>query len=86
MDEGRESGESLVNDRAKQPPCSKCGCTNHTLNKCVSRKHADGTMLHNVGEIEDVEYKMNNKVSIKVVTKNGDLCCHIGGLSNIHPT
>jgi hypothetical protein len=49
MGEGKESGERPVNDGAKHPSCSRCGHTNHTLDKCVARTHTDGTMLHNMG-------------------------------------
>ena len=75
----------MVNDGAKYPPRSRCGHTNHTLDKCVARKHADGTMLHNVGEIDEVEYEMNNEVSTEIATKNGDLCCDTEGLMFTQP-
>jgi hypothetical protein len=62
MGEDGESGEMLVNDGAKHQLCSRWGRTNHTLDKYISRKHSNITMLHNMGEIDKVEYEMNNEV------------------------
>ena len=36
--------------------------------------------MHRVGEIDEVNYEMNNEVSTEVATKNGYLCCHIKDL------
>ena len=47
-----------------------CACNSHTLNKFVSQKHNNGTLLHNVEEIEEVKYEMNNEVSTGVATKH----------------
>ena len=41
LGEVKESGDALLNDGAKHPPCSRCGRTNHTLDKCIARKHED---------------------------------------------
>ena len=59
---GEESREYLVNAGATHLPYSRCSCTNHSFDKCVARKYADGTMLHNMGKIKEVEYEMNNEV------------------------
>ena len=72
MGNDEERGEALVNDGAKHPPCNRCGRTNHTLDKCVARKHAYGTMLHNMGSIDEVECDINNEVNIF----NDDLQCN----------
>ena len=63
MGEEGEGGETLANVRVKHPPCSRCGCINHTFGKCVVKTHANGTMLHTLGEIVEVEYDINNDVS-----------------------
>ena len=58
-----EDGEVLVNDGAKRPKCSRCGCNSHTVDKCTAKYRDDGTMLHNMGEVEEVDYEINNEVS-----------------------
>ena len=80
-----ENGEALMNVGAKYPPCSRCGHTNHIMGKYFAKKHADGTMLHNLGEIEEVEHEINNEVSTEMTTKNGDLCCHDNALMFVQP-
>jgi hypothetical protein len=42
-------------------------------------------MLHRVGEIDEVNYEMNNEVSTEVATKNGYLCCPIEDLLFTQP-
>ena len=65
-----EDGEVLVNDGAKRPKCSRCGCNSHTVDKCTAKYRDDGTMLHNMGEVEEVDYEVNNEVSIDMTTNN----------------
>ena len=48
---GEEDGEALINDGAKRPKCSRCGCNSHTVDKCTAKYRDDGTMLHNMGEV-----------------------------------
>ena len=69
MGEDRKSEEALVNDKEKYPPSSRCGGTNHTLDKYAARKYAIGTLLHNMGVIEEVEYEMNSEVSTDIATQ-----------------
>ena len=80
-----ENGEALMNVGAKYPPCSRCGHTNHIMGKYFAKKHADGTMLHNLGEIEEVEHEINNEVSTEMTTKHDDPCCHGDALIFIQP-
>ena len=47
-----EQGDALVND-GEFPPCPRCGRTNHPISKCRAKYHADGTVLHVMGSIED---------------------------------
>ena len=51
-DDKNEQGDVMVND-GEFPPCSRCGRTNHPLSKCRARYHADGTVLHVMGSIDD---------------------------------
>jgi hypothetical protein len=80
MGEDGEIGKALVNDGSKQPPCRRCGRTNHILDKCIARRHADRTMLHNMGDIDKTEYEMKNEGSTEISTKNGDLYCNNEGI------
>ena len=66
---GEENGEALVNDGAKHPPCSRCGCTNHTVELWFAKNRGDGKMLHNLGEVEEVEYEINNAVSTEMTVQ-----------------
>ena len=58
-----EDGEAPVNDGAKRPKCSRYGRNSHAVEKCTDKYRDDGTMLHNMGEVEEVDYNINNKVS-----------------------
>ena len=49
-----EHGDTLVNE-GQNTPCPRCGRTNHTLDKCRANFHADGTILHIMGSIEDID-------------------------------
>ena len=42
-------------------------------------------MLHNVGEIEKVEYETNNKVNTEITTKNGEFPRHDDALMFVQP-
>ena len=35
--------------------CSRCGRDNHTLDKCHATKHANGTMLHTMGSLDEAD-------------------------------
>ena len=76
MEEIGTSGETLVNEGATPPPCSRHICTNHRLDKCVSQKHANRTILHNVREIDKVDYNINSEISTEIATKSVDLYCN----------
>ena len=73
---GEDNGESLVNDRTKHPPCRRCGRTNHIVDKYYAKKHDDGTMVHSVEYIGEVEHEINNEVSTEMTTKNGEMFFH----------
>ena len=45
-----------------------------------AKYHNDGTVLHTMGEIKEMEYETNNEVSTEMTTNNGDVCCHDGAL------
>ena len=60
---GENNGEALVNDGTKRTSCSRYGCINHIVDKCYAKKHDDGTMLHKLGEMKEVESERNNEVS-----------------------
>ena len=87
-------GEALVNDGAKRPKCSRCGRNSHTVDKCTAKYQDDGTMLHNMGEVEAVDYEINNEVSAEMAnnevstemsTNHEDPCCHGDALRFIQP-
>ena len=40
------------------------------MDKCTAKYRDDGTMLHNMGEAEDVDYKINNEVSTEMTNNN----------------
>ena len=67
---GEVNREVLVNHRAKHPPCSRCDRTSHKVNKCLIKKHNDGTMLHSVGEIEEADYEIDSEVSTEMTTNS----------------
>ena len=71
---GEEDVEALVNDRAKCQKYSSCGRSNNTEEKCPARYHNDGTMLHNMEEIKEVDYDINSEVSTAMSTKHEDPC------------
>ena len=71
-----ENEEALVNEGANYQPYSRCGHTNHLVDKYWDKEHNDGTLLHNMGEIEEVKHETDNEVSTEMTTKTGDLCCH----------
>ena len=65
--------------------CIRCGCNSHTVNKCTAKYRDDETMLHNMGEVKEVDYEINNAVSTEMTTNNEvsaemttneDPCCH----------
>ncbi len=51
--DGDEEGDALVNDGEGKGKgdCSRCGRPGHTVDKCFSKKHVDGTVLHIMGEV-----------------------------------
>ena len=51
----------MVNSGSKHPPCSRCGRGNHALDKCVARKHVDGTVLNTMGTMNEVDYERNGE-------------------------
>ena len=53
--------EPLVNDRAKRPKCSRCGRNSHTVNKCTAKYWNERTMLNNIREVKEVDYKINSE-------------------------
>ena len=52
-----EDGDTMLNDGGK-PKCTRCGCDNHTVDRCVARRSADGTVLHMMGINEEVDYEV----------------------------
>ena len=78
-----QTGQTLVNDGTRHPLCSRCGCTNHTSDTCVTS--ADGTMLHTVREIEEVEYEINNEASTYITANKDKRHCHSNGLIFTQP-
>ena len=71
---GEENGEALVNDGTKRPKCSRCGKNSHTVKICTAKYRDDGTMLHNMGEVKEVDYEINNEFSTEMTTKHEDPC------------
>ncbi|KAL7480429.1 hypothetical protein ACHAW6_006122, partial [Cyclotella cf. meneghiniana] len=43
-----DDGTALVNQGKSYngPPCSRCGRKNHPVDKCIAKRHDDGTVLH----------------------------------------
>ena len=60
---GEEDWEALVNDGARRPKCSRCGCNSHTLDIYTTKYQDDRTMLHNMEEAKEVNCEINNEVS-----------------------
>ena len=54
--EEEEDGETMLNDGGR-PRCTRCGRDNHTVDRCVARRSADSTVLHMMGNIEEVDYQ-----------------------------
>ena len=73
---GEEDGEALVNDEPKHSKCSRCGCNNHTMEKCTAKYRDDGTLLHTMGENKEVDYEINNEDSTEMTTNYEDPCYH----------
>ena len=46
--DGDEEETALVNHGGKYngPPCSRCGRSNHPVDKCIAKRHEDDTVLH----------------------------------------
>ena len=42
-------------------------------------------MLHNMGEITEVEYETNTEIGTEITTKNDNLRCHTDGLIFVQP-
>ena len=82
---GEENEENLVNDGVKRPICSRCGCNNHTVDKWKAKYHADGTVLRNMGDIEEVECEINNEVIAGITTQNGEFFCYSNALMFVQP-
>ena len=89
-----EDGEALINNGATRPKCSRCGHNNHLLDKCTPKYQNDGTMLHNMGLVKEVDYEINNEVSAEMntnevstemATKHDDPRCHGSALIFIQP-
>ena len=55
--EEEEDGETMLNDGGKHK-CTRCGRDNHTVDRCVARCSVDGTVLHMMGNIEEVDYEV----------------------------
>ena len=45
------------------PPCARCGRKSHPTEKCFAKKHANGTVLHIIGDMAEVEDISDDKVS-----------------------
>lgn len=41
-----EDGTALVNKGYTGPACSRCSRKNHPIEKCIAKRHEDGTILH----------------------------------------
>ena len=52
----------------KRPKCSRCGRNNHTVENCTAKYQDYGTILHNMGEMEEVDYETNNEISTEMAT------------------
>ena len=91
---GEEDGEALINYGTKSPKCSRYGCNSHTVDRCTAKYRAGGTMMHNMGEVEEADYETNNEVSAEMTTnevsteitiKYEDPRCHDNALIFIQP-
>ena len=53
--DNNDDGTSLVNqgNKYKGPPCSRCRHTNHPIEKCIARRHKNGTLLYVDSETPD---------------------------------
>ena len=51
-----EDGITLVNDGTKaKKKCSRCSRDNHKLANCYAKHHFDGTVLHVIGNVEEIK-------------------------------
>jgi hypothetical protein len=68
-----EDGAALVNNARKGkyggPPCIRLGRDNHSMEKCIAKRHEDGTMLHTEGGWSEAE-------EADVSRTSNDACCH----------
>ena len=63
------------------PIFADCQPTYGTIMGTILRIYThDGKMLHNMGEIEEVDYKVSSEVSAEMTTKHEDPRCHIDAL------
>ena len=71
---GEEDGTSLVNNgnEVKKKNCPRCGRNNHKLADCVARAHFDGTVLHVMGDTEEID--IDEEVSSET-TANFNMSC-----------
>jgi hypothetical protein len=46
--DGDDEGTTLVNQGTKYsgPPCVHCGRNNHPVEKCIAKRHENGTVCH----------------------------------------
>merc|ERR1712194_354095 len=69
---GEEDGTTLTHDGKKsKTKCTRCSRTGHKTADCYTNKHADGTVLHIMGDIEEIEneIKDNNENDEDVSSK-----------------
>ena len=53
---GEEDGTTLANDGTKlKDKYTRCGCNGHKTTGCHANKHTDRTVLHSMGNIEEME-------------------------------
>ena len=80
-----EDGEALVNDRSRRQKCSRCSRNSNTVKNSTTKYRYNGTRLHNMGEIKEMDYKINNEVGTEMTTKHEDHRCHGNALIFINP-
>ena len=65
---GEEDGTALVNDgNESKKKCPRCSRNNHKLADCIAKTHYDGTVLHVMCDIEEIDKEVNSEISATLI-------------------
>ena len=76
---GGEDGTTLANDGTKsKDKCTQCGRTSHKTADCYANRHTDGTVLHTMGDIEEIkEFRESNDDGSSELSSDFNTFCNI---------